>query len=89
MYLNIGDMQVGLEKIKEVINNYLEVLIILRIIHRTIYIEVFNILYKIRFIYKMKDKYSAYLNSFYQVLSILRKLQGEKVCIIVILYKYI
>ena len=87
MHVKIADLQADIGKLKDAMDNYLEALMISRLVHGNISLEVFEILCKIGFLHKAQGEYDASLNSFYQALDILREIQDEDICMIVILHE--
>ena len=85
--LNVADLQLELGNLNVAMDNYLEALMILRLIHGNNHYKVCMTLHKIGFIHKVKDELNESLNAFYQALDVMRNLEDENASKILILYE--
>ena len=85
MLVKVSDIQLEAGKLKDAMDNYLEALMIQRIVHGNIHSDTSKILFKIGFIHKAKSEYPEALNCFQQALSIAENLLDEDESMVIIL----
>lgn len=86
MYLSVGKLKLDAGKIESAMDDFLNALMIMRVIEGNNALEILDILYHIGMIHEINGEYIEALNSFHQSLGITRSIQDEK-CNIIILHK--